>query len=363
MKLELQKHKGSGQWRKRIQGRDYYFGRYDEVPYRVALMHMYERQAAIRGGVQSQGGQSVSLTVRQLVDEYMLFRADDVQLGGLKEVTLEKYQHSANFVTETIGSIKVSKLRPMDFRRLQIAAAERFGTYKQRDLVTFFKQVITWGVEHDRIFPIKVPKSFKKPLSDAFRSPDGSSETSQEEKWVWTREQWGLGLRRASTSSEWMRPALYLGLNCGLGNTDVAGLKWSHIREVEGQMCMCKSRSKNGRPRMVPLWDETLAALGPRGEGRILETKTGLPLVSEDGRHDRMGVLIRRHVGRPFYGLRHMFMSIGSQVGDADGIRYMMGWASKDQADHYLLSTAWSIERLKKITEHVRRWSLTDSPQ
>ena len=107
---------------------------------------------------------------------------------------------------------------------------------------------------------------------------------------------------------------------------------------------------------MVPLWDVTVNALGPRREGHILATRTGLPLVGTDGKRDTLGQMFRKITGKPFYGLRHMFMTIGSQVGDAEAVRFMMGHAPKDMADHYILSPAWSLDRLTQVTDHIQAW-------
>ena len=178
---------------------------------------------------------------------------------------------------------------------------------------------------------------------------------------MWTPQEFQAA-RRALRASEatYGEAALLLGLNAGLGNLDVATLRWSHIVEEGGTWVVKKPREKTGRPRMAPLWEETLAALGDRGSGLILRTSTGLPLVGE-GRRDSLAQLFRRKAGKPFYGLRHMFQTIGSRSGDAEAVRYMMGHAPKDMADHYTLSPAWTVPRLERVVSEVRTWAWSAS--
>lgn len=352
-KLELTKHKGSGQWRKRIGGVDYYFGSFEEIPYKVALSQMRRKQLAIADGHKPAG----KLRVSDLVDLWLEAKAQEVSIGHIRDVTFDKYKHVAVFISDEIGSRRVDLVKPSEFRQLQVAAASRWGYHKQRDLVSITRMIFGWGVDEDAINPVRIPKSFRKPL----RPSEGSSDDASDDKYTWTPDDI-RGARTALLASQasWGEAALLLGINCGLGNTDVSGLEWRHIEEVEGQLVLKKPRAKNGRARMIPLWNMTVSALGPRGEGRILTTRTGLPLVGT-ARRDALGQTFRRVTGKPFYGLRHMFMTIGSQVGDSEAVRFMMGHAPRDMADHYILSPAWSMSRLMKITEHIETW-LRDSP-
>ncbi len=358
MKYELTKHKGTHQWRKRIKGKDYYFGNYDEVPYREALSAMRRKASDLEFGHDTTG---TKLSVNELVERWMLAKHAEVKIGLIRQVTYDKYRHIGTFVQDEIGGVKVTKITASDFRHLQIQAAERWGYWKQRDLVTVTRMIFAWGEDEDVINPVKVPRSFRKPVRQGpyvhSEGREGGAKASEEAKWVWTPPELADA---AQSLSEPRRPSyligcFMLGINCGLGNTDCSGLEWSHIREVEGVMCCLKPRAKTGRPRMIPLWPETVEALGARGEGLVFRTRNGLPLVER--RRDPLGQTFKRVTGKPFYGLRHMFMTIGSQVGDAEAVRFMMGHAPKGMADHYILSPSWSLERLTRVVDRVGKWS------
>ena len=349
-KLELSKHRGSGQWRKRIGGVDHYYGSYTTVPYRKALAQMRRDQIDAAEGKARRGPK---LRVVDLTEAWMASKAEDVSLGMIKPVTVDKYRHVVKLIDSVWGSRRVASLTPASFRDLQVAGAAKWGFHKQRDLVTITRMILSWGADQEVIAPVRVPRTFQKPT----RRTEAAAEAFQEDRWVWTPQEFQAA-RRALRASEatYGEAALLLGLNAGLGNLDVATLRWSHIVEEGGTWVVKKPREKTGRARMAPLWEETLQALGPRGTGLILRTGTGLPLVGE-GRRDSLAQLFRRKVGKPFYGLRHMFQTIGSRSGDSEAVRYMMGHAPKDMADHYTLSPAWTVPRLERVVQELRTWA------
>ena len=56
-----------------------------------------------------------------------------------------------------------------------------------------------------------------------------------------------------------MRAMIFLGLNCGYGNADVAGLEFRHLDLDRGWANY--PRPKTGVPRRCALWPETVAAV------------------------------------------------------------------------------------------------------
>ena len=57
-----------------------------------------------------------------------------------------------------------------------------------------------------------------------------------------------------------MKAMIWLGLNCGFGCTGCSLLKWSDLDFVNGRAKL--ARKKTGVPRYLPLWPETIKALG-----------------------------------------------------------------------------------------------------
>ena len=351
-KLELTKHRGSGQWRKRIAGVDHYFGPFRSVPYREAVAKMRRLQLDIADGKAT--GAGPKLRVSTLCQRWYRSKAEDVTLGIIAETTLSNYRLTSQFIESILGKRSVGSLKAEDFREMQLQAADRWGYYKQCDMVTQTRMIFSWGFDQGLHDPVRIPRSFRKPRRPV-EPREGPAKASLGSRWVWTREEYGQALRMDPSASKWFHGVLLMGLNTGYGNSDISDLQWEDIYEVEGQMVVARPRRKTGRQRMAPLWPETLDALGPRATGRVFVTRTGLPLVGGAGRNT-LSQGFRRRTGKPFYGLRHMFQTIGSQIGDSEAVRYMMGHAPKDMADHYTLAPAWTMPRLIKVTDHIRKW-------
>jgi integrase len=59
--------------------------------------------------------------------------------------------------------------------------------------------------------------------------------------------------------------------------------------------------------------------------------------------------------------LRHTFRTVADEVGDRPAIDLIMGHEdSSDMATHYVERIG--VERLRKITEHVRTWTFGSPP-
>src|SRR6266536_2668477 len=122
-----------------------------------------------------------------------------------------------------------------------------------------------------------------------------------------------------------MKAILLLGINCGYGNNDVAGLPLSALDLDAGWVDF--PRPKTGIPRRCPLWPETVAALrealakrpapkSPEHAGLVFICRRGTPWCSvrEADRTDGVAVQaakllkelgINGRKGLGYYTLRH----------------------------------------------------------
>lgn len=66
---------------------------------------------------------------------------------------------------------------------------------------------------------------------------------------------------KAFADHPYMLTAILLGINCGMGQTDIAGLRAEHIREDGETTWLEYPRWKTAMPRWGVLWPETVAAL------------------------------------------------------------------------------------------------------
>jgi integrase len=162
---------------------------------------------------------------------------------------------------------------------------------------------------------------------------------------------------------------IYLGINCGYSNSDIAALPMKSLNLATGWIQF--ARVKTGIERRSPLWPETVQALeewlkvrpqpkDPKHADLVFVTSTGgswgkeiadNPLSKEMRKLlDKLGINGRR----TFYHLRHTLQTIGDESGDFLAVRHIMGHASTDIADMY--RERISDVRLCKVTEHVRNW-------
>jgi integrase len=130
-------------------------------------------------------------------------------------------------------------------------------------------------------------------------------------------------------------------------------------------------RPKTGINRRCNLWPETVEAIRealaarpeprkPEHAGLVFVTKYGGCWAKSDRDNpvsketrkllDSLG--INGH--RSFYALQHTFETIGGEAKDQVAVDAIMGHARDDMASVYRERV--SDERLKAVTDHVRRW-------
>ena len=167
---------------------------------------------------------------------------------------------------------------------------------------------------------------------------------------------------------------IYLGINCGFGNTDVGRLPMHALDLTRGWVTF--PRPKTEIDRRCPLWGETVEAIKlhlryrpdarhSKNDGLVFLTQRGNPWVNDSPSNplshemsrlmDAIGVE-RRYLN--FYGLRRAFETIGGESLDQPAVNHIMGHApdSKDMASVYRQRI--SDDRLVKVTGHVATWLL-----
>jgi integrase len=166
-----------------------------------------------------------------------------------------------------------------------------------------------------------------------------------------------------------------LGINCGLGNTDVSGLQFSHLDLDSGWLDF--PREKTGLPRRCPLWPQTITALDTviakrrkpkhaedsdcvfinRAGRRMVQSTEAYhqDYISSQFRALLRELTINGRRGLGFYSLRHTFATIGLQSRDRDAVKAIMGHASHDMLSIYD-ETGPDDSRLLAVTNHVHKW-------
>ena len=175
--------------------------------------------------------------------------------------------------------------------------------------------------------------------------------------------------RMLEAASQPITAMLLLGINCALGNADIANLPLSAIDLDDGWLTY--ARGKTGIERRAALWPETVQAIrewlpirpapkNPANFGLLFITKRGNAWdAGTDNRaitHECRKLLDALKIGgnRNFYALRHTFRTIADATCDFPAVRRVMGHADESIDDTY--RERIDDERLVAVAEHVRAW-------
>ena len=188
-----------------------------------------------------------------------------------------------------------------------------------------------------------------------------------------------------------MKAMILLGINCGLGNSDVANLPTGAVDLTAGWLDY--PRPKTGVARRCPLWPETVQAVKAAIDERPTpndQAHAGLIFITEYGRKwatatmsepdadtghvknyssdpvtaEFSKLLVTLELKRPglsFYALRHTFETIGGDSRDQVAVDAIMGHVRDDMASLY----REKIEpaRLLAVTNHVHAWLWPKTPK
>jgi integrase len=161
-------------------------------------------------------------------------------------------------------------------------------------------------------------------------------------------------------ASGYMKPAIWLAINCGFGNTDVCNLQWSNIEGEWVEMV----RAKTYVSRAGYLWPETIDALDTwRREGPVSKWvvcgRKGHKFGGENGSTpiahlfadlaNECGV-----TGRGFYAIRHTYRTIADGCKDQPAVMLTMGHADSSISNEYRHGIEES--RLIAVANYVGGW-------
>lgn len=382
----LSAHTHTNRWYKVIGGTRRYFGPLDDWK---AALERYEHEAPFWADGQTPPplGQKAdeSRTVATLCNRFMEAKARQVEAGDLTPRTLAQYHAVVKVIADTLGRRRdIDTLAPEDFGRLRAVLARRHGSPTTLgNVITRCRVVFKWAVDNgitDRA--VRYGTQFGKPKRRAVK-------LARRQR---THQFFEPGEVRAmlGAADPIMRAVVLLGVNAALGNDDISRLEAGHLDLSAGVIDLY--RGKTGQERRAALWPETAAAVAealhvrpePRDAehaGRVFITSHGREWVRETVHDDGGGRL--RHVrrdnvsqrfaslrdragvpadGRGFYCLRHTFRSVADAVPDRPAVDLVMGHeSSADIRTAYVDPRSISIDRLRAVADHVRRWLWPDA--
>jgi len=357
---------GSGQWARKIRGKLFYFGSWKDPD--SALKYYLEVKDDLLAGRRPRPRGSDELTVANLCDLFLGSRERRVETGDLERRTFKEYRTEAKRIVAELGrTTVVEQLRPEDFAELRAKLGKGVNPKTLEGRITRVRAIFNYADKNgllerplSRIWGTEFAKPSRKALKIVRRENPKSLSAGE----IWQL----LNVAGAQISA-----MLWLGINCGFGNTDVARLKLSNLNLEGGWLNL--HRSKTGTDRRCPLWPETIAALKaaikarqtpkrPEDSELVFVTKYGQgwgssSLSSEiEKLREKAGI---KGKGKGFYALRHMFQTVGEQTKHFVAVEAIMGRADESIASHY--REFITDESFLEVSNHVRKWLLAGKPK
>ena len=351
----------SGRWCKKIRQRLHYFGKGDD-PQAALNKWLDEKNDLLAGRLPRRNGES--LAVKDLCNHFLNAKRERMESGELSERSFSDYFQTCTALVSAFGKgTTVVALTTRDFERLRADFARRLGPVALGNTIGRVRSVFRYGHEAGLLeSPVRFGPGFKKPSARILRQ---------------TRQKRGLRMFNApelravlNHATGTIRAMILLGINVGMGNTDLAMLPISAVNLETGILDW--PRPKTAIPRTVPLWPETREAIckalavrpcpkdkdeagllfiGPRGLSFIGKSR-GYRVHQVFARVlDKAGVK-----GRSFYDLRRTFQTVAEGCRDLSAVQAIMGHAPATGDMSAIYRQRVDMDRLQAVVDHVHGW-------
>ncbi len=354
-----------GQWVKKVRGKLFYFGVWDDP--KGALNKWLDQRDDLLAGRTPRQHDPDALTVGQLCDLFLDSRERLVESGELTAGTLRDYHAAAKVVASVLGKqASVEQLCPADFARLRSKFAKGQGPKSLEGHVARVRAIFNYADKNGLL-----ERSLSKLWGTEFKKPSKTVLTKHRTATV--RMFTPAEVRKLiDGASPQVAAQIWLGINCGLGATDLAKLR---LDQVAGEW-LNVPRSKTGIMRRCWLWPETRQAITGAIQARpepkdatlsevLFITKYGRDWTHQGALSSEFAKLAKRvgivGKGKTHYTLRHVFQTVGDETRDFVAVSAIMGHASGSISDHY--RERIGDDRLRAVSEHVRGWLLTETTE
>ncbi|HUO07053.1 MAG TPA: tyrosine-type recombinase/integrase [Phycisphaerae bacterium] len=371
----------TGRWAKKVLGKTRYFGQWEDAD--GALNKWLEQRDDLMAGREPKDAKG-QLTILDAINAFLTAKKRAVETRDLTERSFRDYHETCDRVIGCIGKTPaVANLGPADFSKF-VHTMRTWAPVTRSNEIQRVRTLFKYAYDAALIDkPVAFGPDFKKPSAKVIRADKASKP-----KRLFSREDVRTLLKATAPQ---MRAMILLGINCGLGNSDISEMNINHLDLDAG--ILDYPRPKTSIDRRAALWPETVKALRlvmkRRGEVLTVGDNAGKPryrpedpadanavflthqsrrFVRQDGKNNRdsvalaFGKLLRakgiKREGRNFYSLRHTFESIASGAKDQAAVDRVMGHVDSHVRGHY---QHWSKDaeedtRLKSIADHVRKW-------
>lgn len=400
----------SGYWRKKINKRVYYFGKWAEkvggqlVPLPndgewVAAKAEYDSrihdiQAGREGRQRRVASGTDVITLADVFNAFLIAREKHMEAGDITKATFQDLHDCTTIMAEKFRkTLPVTSLSPADFSDLRAEFSRRWGPNRVGKFVRLTKQVFKWASQSGLCSVPSYGPDFKEPTKTVKRKHKATSDAkhfeidevrlilaalSGEEVEVTGKKKVKLPV---GVKQKQLHAMVLVALNGAIGNTDCNELLNRHLDLKGGWLNF--PRPKTGVKRRIPLWPETIKALedyiavrpaanDPANSRNVFLSTTGTRLITDaigsTGRYFKKDLIVewfrelletlglKTSKGRGFYGLRHTFLTIAlNQSIDTLAIKSIAGHVLDNDITQNYNGGAIEDSRLTVVVQHVRK--------
>ncbi len=357
----------TGRWAKKIKGKLHYFGKLaDGWP--AALAQYDKHKARLHAGLPRLPDETDAVTIAQLCDSFYEFKRRANVAGEITARSLADYDITCKLITTHLNrAALVTELTPDDFGKLREKLAESRGPVALSNEINRIRMVMKFHNRNNPKAPaVHMGDQFSRPKAKVIRIHKAKAKADRGDRTLEADQ-----IRRLIDAADFqMKAMILLGINCGMGNNDMAELRTSDFNLDTA--IIDYARPKTGIERRAHLWPETIAALkvaiaerytpsDPAHDNLVFVTKYRNPWAtgtSDNPISKSFAILLNdlgmKRKGLNFYALRHSFASRATEVGDDKAKCIVMGHVQADVEDGYV--DRFPLARLKAVTDHVRAW-------
>lgn len=355
-------HKASGFWCKTVGTKRHYFEKVASDPDgKKSLNKWLDMRDDVLAGRTPAKKDAPRLS--RLCNEWLTLKKNRLDSGELTQRSFDEYKATTDFVIDKLGSQRAAdNIGPADFAKLRTALAKRYGVNGLAKRIGQIRSLFKFGWDAGILErPAKFGPGFAKPSAKVMRQhrlEKGAQDFTADE----VREL----LRHARPN---LRAMILLGVQAGLGNTDVAELRLSDVDLEAGWIDY--PRAKTATHRRIPLWPETVEAIKAALAVRP-EVESEYLFISARGNDyndkRRNGYRIAGDFvqaakaagidGKGFYCLRRTFQTQGESARDLVAVQAIMGHIASERDMSARYRQRISDERLQAVTNCVRQWLL-----
>jgi integrase len=361
----LTAHK-NGQWCKKVRGTVRYFG--PVADWKAALEKYLDQRDDLQAGRKPRS-KTGGVTLADVLNRFLYSKKLLRDSGELAPRSYGDYERTCDRVAAALDKTRLlSDLGPEDFQELRAVLSKGRGPTTIKMDVGRARMIFLFAAESGLAEkPILYRKTLKAPSQRVMRKQRvecGPRMFEPDE----------INALLAAAPPQ-IRAMIYLGINCGFGNTDCGTLPFSALDLKAGWHRYWRPKTHN--PRRCPLWPETIEALkaaiadrpahkSEDDAGFVFITKYGHGWChAEEGRnnplsHEFRKLLVKLGIYREkvttFYSLRRTFETIGATAGEQVAVDHIMGHVADSDDMAAVYRQRQFDGPLRKVTGHVRDW-------